>query len=413
MCRSNDTVGSPYRQRGLALLALLTLLSLFGLYLFVGQLSATQFQLAREEKSAAALAEARQALVDEAVTRVSINDAGYLRLPDLGVNVGAPAEGYASGTFAEDGKDLSVIGKFPWKTLDTGPLRDSTGQCLWYVVSGRFKKDTDLLKTDVFNWDTLGQIDVINANGAFLAVNLAALLVSPGPALDGQSRALADAAYTECGGNYDARNYLDAFDGTNALAGQVNYYTDSINHRVASDSNNKQFVMVANYPHYNDRFTFLSVGQLFDPLIRRRDFRDAIGNLLDDATFRAHLQTIVVAGNKGTDNLLCTSATGADNREFCKNWKEMLFLAQLPSPSRITIDGGLSSDVCNRVLIFAGRRTAGQSRSTSTDKANPANYLEGANATSFNVPTASATDFAGASVFNWRTPASDLLRCLP
>mgnify|MGYP006933471517 CR=1 FL=1 len=413
MCKSNETVSSPYQQRGVALLALLTLLSLFGLYLFVGQLSATQFQLAREEKSAAALAEARQALIDEAVTRVSINDAGYLRLPDLGVNVGAPAEGYASGTFADDGKDLSVIGKFPWKTLDTGPLRDSKGQCLWYVVSGRFKKDTDLLKTDVFNWDTLGQVDVINANGAFLAVNLAALLVSPGPALDGQSRALADAAaYTECGGNYDARNYLDAFDGTNALAGQVNYYADSTNNRVASDSNNKQFVMVANYPHYNDRFTFLSVGQIFDPLIRRRDFWDAIGNLLDDVTFRAHLQTIVVAGNKGTDNLLCTSATGADNQGFCKNWKEMLLLTELPAPAMIRINGAPSGP-CTRVLIFAGRRTAGQSRSTSIEKANPANYLEGANATSFHVPTASATDFAGASVFNWRTPATDLLRCLP
>lgn len=413
MCRSHDTAGSPYQQRGVALLALLTLLSLFGLYLFVGQLSATQFQLAREEKSAAALAAARQALIDEAISRVSINDAGYLSLPDLGVTFGSPAEGYVSGTFAGDGKDLSVIGKFPWKTLDTGPLRDSAGQCLWYVVSGRFKKDTDLLKTDVFNWDTLGQIDVINANGAFLAINLAALLVSPGSALDGQSRALADAAYTECGGNYDARNYLDAFDGTNALAGQVNYYVDSTNNRVASDSNNKQFVMVASYPHYNDRFAFLTVNQIFDPLIRRRDFRDAIGNLLDDVAFRAHLQTIVLAGNHGTDNLLCMSATGADNQKFCKNWKEMLFLAQLPIPSRITIDGGLSPAVCNRVLLFAGRRTAGQSRSTVLEKANPANYLEGVNATSFNVPTASATDFAGTSVFDWRTPAADLVRCLP
>jgi hypothetical protein len=279
MCKSNDTVGSPYQQRGVALLALLTLLSLFGLYFFVGQLSATQFQMAREEKSAAALAEARQALIDEAVTRVSINDAGYLSLPDLGEGFGVPAEGKASPNFAGNGKDLSVVGKFPWKTLYTGPLRDSAGQCLWYVVSGRLKI---VPRTDALNWDTLGQIDVINANGAFLAVNLAALLVSPGSALDGQSRALADAAYTECGGNYDARNYLDAFDGTNALAGQVNYYADSTNNRVASDSNNKQFVMVASYPHYNDRFTFLSVDQIFDPLIRRRDFRDAIGNLLDD-----------------------------------------------------------------------------------------------------------------------------------
>ena len=163
--------------------------------------------------------------------------------------------------------------------------------------------------------------------------------------------------------------------------------------------------------------------QIFDPLIRRSDFRDAIGNLLGDATFRAHLQTIVVAGNKGTDNLDCRCnkdpcgppvsppdpPSVRQFQDFCENWKEMLFLTRVTPP--ITING--ASHTCNRVLIFAGRRTAGQSRSTSIEKANPANYLEGANATSFHVPTASATDFAGASVFNWRTPATDLLRCLP
>ena len=47
------------QQVGVALLALLTLLTLWGLYLFVGQLNTTQFQMARKQATAAALADAR------------------------------------------------------------------------------------------------------------------------------------------------------------------------------------------------------------------------------------------------------------------------------------------------------------------------------------------------------------------
>ena len=144
-------------------------------------------------------------------------------------------------TFAGDGKDLSVIGKFPWQTLRTAALRDAQGECLWYVVSGRFKNDA--WKTDPLNWDTQGQIDVVNEAGSPLANDVAALLVAPGPALDGQQRRLAETAYAACGGNYDARNYLDPFMAANALAGQVNYFAGSTNNRVAPNSGNKAFVV--------------------------------------------------------------------------------------------------------------------------------------------------------------------------
>ncbi|WP_300453588.1 hypothetical protein [Accumulibacter sp.] len=427
MARRKRPVGKARHQSGVALLAILTLFSVVGLYLFVGQLNATQHRITRDMAAATTLVEAKQALIGDAVSRASVNEAGYLRLPDLGFSFGSPAEGYASGAFAGNGKDFSVVGMFPWKTLDTGPLRDDSGQCLWYAVSGRLKT---VPKTDALNWDTLGQIDVINANGSFIAVNLAALLVAPGPALEAQSRTLADPAYLECGGNYDARNYLDAFDSAHAVAGQLNYFDGSTNRRVASSSGNKKFVLVDS-DYFNDRFEFVTVDQIFDPLIRRRDFAAMIGilapsddpggRLLDDPTFQAHLKTIVISGSKGTDRLDCSCknppactppARGDAFQEFCDNWKEMLFLTQLPTPSRILIDGVSSSFDCSRVLLFAGRKTAAQSRATSADKANPLNYLENANASSFGVPTASSSAFAGRSVFDWRNAAADLVRCL-
>ena len=41
------------------------------------------------------------------------------------------------------------------------------------------------------NWDTQGQIDVIDGTGKMIATNLAALIAAPGQAVDRQDRTLA------------------------------------------------------------------------------------------------------------------------------------------------------------------------------------------------------------------------------
>ena len=387
---------------------MVALLGLWGVYFLLGQLNARQLRMAHEQNASLALAEARDALLGDAIGQPLLADAGYLRLPDLGFRAGTLTEGESALTFAGDGKDLSVIGKFPWQTLRTAALRDAQGECLWYVVSGRFKNDA--WKTDPLNWDTQGQIDVVNEAGFPLANNVAALLVAPGPALDGQQRTLAAATYATCGGNYDARNYLDPFAAANALAGQVNYFAGSTNNRVAASTGNKSFV-TANTDHYNDRFLYVTVDDIYNRLIRRSDFALAVHDLLASQAFMDHLRSIAVSGSKGSDNIACTSAP---NPNFCKNWKEMLFLTQLSQPSPITVNGVPTSVACSRVLIFAGRKTAVQRRQTAAEKADKNNYLEGLNLTSFQVPTTSATAFGGSTGdFSAANASADLVRCLP
>lgn len=387
-------------QRGVALLVMLTLLTLWGLYLFIGQLSAAQLQTTRAQNAAVAMAEAKQALLGDAIAQIT----PYLRLPDIGMDgFGVPKEGNAAANFTGNAKDYSVLGKYPWKTLGVAPLHDQYGECLWYAVSGRFKISP---ATDALNWDTLGQIDVIDGSGNTIATNLAALLVAPGPAIDSQSRTLADPAYKQCGGNYDAQNFLDTYSVANAVAGEVNYLAGSTNNRVALNSNNKRFVMTQS-DYYNDRFLYVRVDDIFSPLIRRNDFAAAISALLDDPG----VQASAVAGTKGTDNINCTLAP-APVDAFCKNWKEMLFLTQLPAPAPITIDA-VPSGSCSRVLLFSGRKIAGQSRLTAAEKADKNNYLEGVNAASSNAPTAVASNFSGNSTFDWHNPGADLVRCLP
>jgi hypothetical protein len=87
----------------------------------------------------------------------------------------------------------------------------------------------------------------------------------------------------------------------------------------------------------------------------------------------------------------------------------------LAPATAITIDGVVTGTACDRVLIFGGQRAAGQTRVLAADRNNPLNYLEGVNATHFNATAtvlASPADFAGISVFNYRAPTADVMRCI-
>lgn len=387
------------KQQGYALLIFVALLATASAALAVKVLSnksGNNNQIARDKITAAALAQAKDALIGYASTYRDANlnvpffMNGYLPNPDLGPN--ESLEGRAAGNFSGNHPDYSVIGKVPWRKLGVIPLHDGQGECLWYVVSGRFK-NTPL--TDTLNWDTQGQIDVNDSNGNLIASNVAALLVAPGSPLAGQNRARpdpTDTQYIQCGGNYDARNYLNS------------YFTGSTNNRVALNTSNKPFIM-AN----NERFLFVTVDDIFRPIIHRSDFRDQISALLDDP----YLLTVASsASKKGTNNVECDH-TSAANQTFCTNWKEMLLLTQLPVPSRITIDGALTLTTCTRVLIFGGQKTTGQARITNTDKNNPDNYLEAPNRAAFDTPTAHSISFSGFLTFDAKNPGHDLLRCIP
>ncbi|MEQ1603150.1 MAG: hypothetical protein HOP04_11325 [Methylophilaceae bacterium] len=410
----NHSLYPPYalhqhKQHGAALLIFVLVMLLAGTSFLFSVLNSNSVKIERDKKTAAALAEAKAALIGVAISTSSVDSAGFLTNPDTGVL----PEGSAAPNMSL--KDLSLVGKFPWRTLGASPLKDGSGECVWYVVSGRYKKSP---KTSVFNWDTQGQIDVIDVSGNVIATNLAALIISPDSALDAQNQALADSAYVQCRGNYDARNYLDTYDATNAIAGAVNYFTGSTNNRLAPDTNNKQFVLARN-DHYNDKFLFVTVEEIFRPIIRRADFLVQIQNFLGDNGFRlqvepGHLETVAVssAGTKGADNIDCNKLSSA-NKTFCKNWKEMLLLTEFSPPSTITIDGVSTVTACTRVLIFGGQKIGVQTRLTAIDKNDPANYLEGANLIAFAAPIANANNFVGVSTFNASNPSADVLKCLP
>jgi hypothetical protein len=393
-----------------ALIVMLTLLTLCCLTLLLSRLSAAQLQANGLQTSQSALARAKQELIADAIFRKPIVEGTRLRLPDLGEDMSHnPTEGIAAVGLAGITKDVSVLGKFPWNTLHSEPLRDTTGECLWYAVSGRFKTTP---QTDTFNWDTPGQLDVIDRNGNPIAANQAALIIAPGPVLPGQDRALNDSVYRQCGGNYDAVNYLDPFDTAYAFAGSRNYFSGT-NHRVTPDAGNVRFVL-PDSRNYNDQFVAISSNDVFDLLIKHKDFATAVSTMLGNPDF----STIPIIGSKGTSAFVCPNKDvsckqSCEKEPFCENWKEMLFLTELKLPSKVTVDSVLFT-TCQRVLIFSGRSNASQTRGTAVQKNDKKQYLEGVNLTSFSVPTAmTPAAFSGISVFDWRRPDADVIRCLP
>lgn len=392
------------RQRGAVQIIMMLLLALGLAVLLAGSFNSSALQIQHAQDATHVLLRAREALIGDAIAQMPVASAGYLRLPDLGFKVGnLPSEGSAAPNFTGNGKDYSAIGKLPWRTLGLDPLRDNNNECLWYAVSGRFKNTP---VTDTLNWDTEGQIDLSDASGNLIAANLAAVIIAPGAIVDGQDRTLANAAYVQCGGNYDAQNYLDTHSPPDAASGILNYFPGSTNNRVDLSSGNKLMLM-ANTSHYNDRFIAVTPDDIFNRLSKRADFATQITQLLNDAYF----STAAISGSKGTGSINC-NLLASGNREFCKNWKEMLLLTQLPVPAPVSIDGSASAN-CTRVLLFGGKKNASQFRHTAADKANPINYLEAANLAAFSTPIAHANNFSGASTFNSSTPDADLLKCLP
>jgi hypothetical protein len=258
-------------QRGIALLALLAFAGLlFGVFVF-GLIGTMKRQNEADRRTTDTLAQAKAALLGYAASYRDRNPGtvfGYLPCPDM-ISGGIAPEGNEEGTCGT--RDVTVIGKFPWKTLGLTPLRDQASECLWYAVSGNFKANPP---TNLLNWDTNALIEVMASDGAgFLAGSdptnrAAAVIFAPGAILEGQDRFI-DANAQTCGGNYGAVNYLD----TDVASG--------INNATASANVNglTRFIAALNSDNtpaandtFNDKLAVITPQEIFTEVSRRSDF---------------------------------------------------------------------------------------------------------------------------------------------
>lgn len=196
-CRRKNirtTPTTPGVQRGAALLLFLLLMITVAAGFMVSAFEPSS-PFVRGTVDRKVLQQAKEALLGYALTYAEINPnspPGYLPCPDFNGDGLSDAPCGAA--------NQSAIGRLPWRTLKLGPLRDSSGNCLWYAVSGRYKPapagavSTEADGRFLLFDETLNSLNGPNQDAAAIAV-----IIAPGSAHAGQNRNVSMAAATECG----------------------------------------------------------------------------------------------------------------------------------------------------------------------------------------------------------------------
>lgn len=465
--------GCPARQssRGFALIALLVLLTMGGLYFFVSQLTPAALDLQRTKQTDESLALAREALLGYALRYREANPDGkeykevygYLPLPDLGStrnnNASCVDEGCEAANFSGNALNATVVGRFPWRTLGIAAPRDGQGECLWYIVSGGHQR---IQPSSPMNWDTLSHLDVKTANGSASLVSLladaqahdrpVAIIYSPGPVLSGQDRSKSATDKVDtCGGNYSAKNYLDPTTAS-ALGGVSNYFSGATNEASGTTASDVLKTLVAapiqqrsdggfwagkSCPTSgdttcttiaNDQGTGVGSDLIFSRLRKRAAYRADINAMLDRmvaclrdqiaAGTTPTLATPLYNGNRhgrigGADTDSCYGKD-TDPKGYYPHYKDQIFVATCASGACLDVTVDNVASTCAGALIFAGQRSSSQRRRTSAEKNDPANYLEEPNLASFRD---GGTTFSGPSRFEAvsasQAASQDIVRCIP
>jgi hypothetical protein len=192
-------VPGAVRQRGQAALIILLLVVIGVSALVYTMAGPAKLAIARDNATAAALAQAKDALIGYAAGHST--RPGVLPCPDNDNDGSADAPCGALG--------VTAVGRLPWKTLGLPDVRDGYGECLWYAVSANFK-NSGASGPATLNSDSAGTLVVNDTSGApvYSGSNSAlALVIAPGAALAGQDRT--PAGTTVCGGNMTVASYLE------------------------------------------------------------------------------------------------------------------------------------------------------------------------------------------------------------
>jgi len=197
------------QQRGAALLAMLAVVVLATSWGLVTRLHAESAMVAAVNKArnAQVLNRAKQALIGYVAAQAAKSEED---------NPGALPCPEAPGYFDNSGRDgqtapsctLPKVGRFPWRTIGTEKLVDSSGEPLWYVVSPGWAYTSGNTK---INSNSLGQLTVDGVANAAVA-----LIIAPGPAFNvAASTGCAAVSQTRpADGNPDWRNYLECENAT-------------------------------------------------------------------------------------------------------------------------------------------------------------------------------------------------------
>ena len=400
---------TPINERGLALLGLVFFIAIFATVYTVKKLSASDITAKRDKNTAAALAQAKDALMGWSIAHPQYP--GILPFPDRSAGDGN-YDGNADCTNFVPAFNL-LIGKLPFASqtvpcIGTGAnqyglsadLVDGSGERLWYAVS------RNLIRTSVVSGSLVINPAIADApaepwlvvrgkNGQIISSRVAAVIIAPGAPVGGQNRS---------GGLAGANAYLD-----NITIAGVTY--SNANNAIANEDfiigDDMRYVLPSNpvyqQPYeYNDKLIYITIDELMLALNKR-----ATGEAAN--SLRAYYQASAInpadrfypyAAVLGDLNNACeeglqqgllpinnvaSNCTHADNgltnlpAWFTESrWQDFIYYAisddctfALPGCASGTVQVGAQANV-NALLIATGATIAGQARPSS----NANDYLD-------------------------------------
>lgn len=243
-------------QEGAALLLMLLVLIVFvgTLMIYSSSDDAEETRIRKKEQTARALALAKETLLSHAIID-AISEPPQQATPRPGE---LPCPDRNNDGEANGGSACTSVGRFPWKTLRLGDLRDSAGERLWYAVSEDFRDDGDVSEPDINSATVFNELlHILDASGVETG-SAAAVIIAPGSPLPGQTRSADDDVAVDV-----IQEYLE---GTN------NDLDDSFTNETTVDLNDSVTVITAE--ELVDRAAALAARQAAAAL---RDYFDAKG----------------------------------------------------------------------------------------------------------------------------------------
>ena len=317
------------RQDGIALLVFVIVLAFAAIAYALNSVSIDQLRYEQALTTHTALARAKQALIDYAVTYEDSHpgEYGFLPCPDHFDSV-VPDEGGSDGDTC-GGEKENMLGLFPWASLETGILKSGTGQCLWYAVSGEYKNPP---QTAMLNEDTNGAMRLYHADGvnikqgAVAEDRVIAIIFDPSNVLPGQNRNFDNTSL--CGKDYNPMEYLEG-NGTinnSALSGGELAIDDFIKSGVVNDVATDELATP-----FNDQMVTITRNELWDALVSRRDFISNSDSAMKRLT-KALALCIAAYGNNSVNRKLPRPAavdfSGNDYRDDA-NYKDTVAVSYL------------------------------------------------------------------------------------
>ncbi len=255
------------KQKGIVLLMLVIIITLAFISYSVSNLSINDIRVKNSVRTQLALKQAKSALINYAVTHMNRTgdegEMGFLPCPDVD-NASALVEGAQEspcGTTYENS-----LGYFPWVSLDSPVLKDSSGTCLMYAVSNTYK----LNPTNLLNDDSNGMFQVVDSAGAVRGGDLpedrfVAIVFAPGKPLPQIGQARTFDANTNCGDDYNFTNFLEG-------TGAINNGALTVGDNVVDQFIHKLSGSAIEEPLYNDKFITISKNEIWSAITEKNNF---------------------------------------------------------------------------------------------------------------------------------------------